>query len=80
MLALIFASCVIHRPLVFIHVSLFEGTNMAPPDVARVDIIVVVLTSSRIIRSVGSQDSQEVRPGAGFKTAYFVKEKLGGLP
>ena len=23
---------------------------------------------------------QEVRPGAGFKTGDFVKEKLGGLP
>ena len=23
---------------------------------------------------------QEIRPGAGFKTADFVKESLGGLP
>ena len=23
---------------------------------------------------------QEIRPGAGFKTGEFVKEKLGGLP
>ena len=23
---------------------------------------------------------QEIRPGAGFKTGDFVKEKLGGLP
>ena len=23
---------------------------------------------------------QETRPGAGFKTSDFVKEKLGGLP
>ena len=23
---------------------------------------------------------QEIRPGAGFETADFVKEKLGGLP
>ena len=23
---------------------------------------------------------QEKRPGAGFKTGYFVKKKLGGLP
>ena len=23
---------------------------------------------------------QEIRPGAGFKTDYFVEEMLGGLP
>ena len=28
----------------------------------------------------GAPYFQEIRPGAGFKTGDFVKEKLGGLP
>ena len=32
------------------------------------------------VRVVRGTVFQEIRPGAGFKTGDFVKEKLGGLP
>ena len=32
------------------------------------------------VRVVRGAVFQEIRPGAGFQTGDFVKEKLGGLP
>ena len=32
------------------------------------------------VRVVRGTVFEEIRPGAGFKTGDFVKEKLGGLP
>ena len=36
--------------------------------------------SNNDIEVAGGTVLQEIRPGAGVRTGYFVEEKLGGLP